>query len=261
MKIVRRKQIEAGRSAMAHYEEALKEWRSRLVLSFVFTAAVVIAGTIPIWFYAPHGEFFAGLFIGSTCGMILWIWDDPPEHIARWKIGADGERLTWKALRPLEGQGWRAFHDRDGEFGNLDHIVIGAAGVFLLDSKNLAGKLILEPEGLTAKYEDTGRHDYVLNRLESSMRGASARLKERIESATQLRPWVQAVVVVWGSFPQGRAEGDRVVYVAGERLADWLIEQDERLAPRDQRLIELALEAELVAPPAPPVGSASTAGT
>jgi hypothetical protein len=29
------------------------------------------------------------------------------------------------------------------------------------------------------------------------MRGAAVRLKEVIEQATQLRPWVQAVVVVW----------------------------------------------------------------
>lgn len=261
MKILRRKKIDAGRTAMAHYEKGLKDWRARMLPAFLLTAVVVVAGAVPIWFYAPHGELFAGLFIGSAFGMIVWIRNDPPYYIGTWKIGAEGERLTSKVLRPLESKGWRAFHDRDGGFGNLDHIMIGAAGVFLLDSKNLSGELTLEAEGLTAKYEETGRHDFVLNRLESSMRGASARLKERIESATQLRPWVQAVVVVWGNFQQGHGEGDRVVYVAGELLADWLVEQGERLASRDQRLIELALDAELFAAPASPVGSALTTGT
>lgn len=242
--------IQAGRSATATYDKALRRWHSQIRLHLLVTFAMALPIAIPIWIYAPLGQFFAGLWLGSTLGMILWIWDDPPEYVSNWKRGAEGERLTWKALRPMESDGWRSFHDRDGQYGNIDHIVVGAGGVFLLDSKNLSGTVVIEPEGLTMKYDSAARSDFTNTKLEPSMRGAAARLKDRIESTTSVRPWVQAVVVVWGEFPQSHVQGDRVVYVAGSRLSKWLEAQGGRLSTRDQRFVELALEAELVAPPA-----------
>lgn len=261
MRLRIRKEVQAGRSANANYERALKRWRSQIRLPLFAAAAVLFPLAIPIWLYAPLGQFYAGALFGATAGMVRWIWDDPPDYIARWKRGAEGERLTWKALRPLEADGWRTFHDRDGEYGNIDHIVVGRGGVFLLDSKNLGGTVVLEPEGLTMKYESDVRSDFTNTRLEAAMRGAAARLKKRVESATHVRPWVQAVVVVWGEFPEARAEGDRVVYVAGAGLCEWLKAQQGRLSVRDQRLVELALDAEIVAPPAPAVGSVSPASS
>jgi hypothetical protein len=44
-------------------------------------------------------------------------------------------------------------------------------------------------------------------------------------------PWVQAVVVVWGDFPQGRHEEENVVYIRGEELRSWVEGLNERLNP------------------------------
>jgi len=63
------------------------------------------------------------------------------------------------------------------------------------------------------------------------------------------------IVVIWGEFPAGVVETEKVVYLHGDRLADWLHLQPAKLSTRDQRFIELALEAERVAPPAVPVAS------
>jgi hypothetical protein len=60
------------------------------------------------------------------------------------------------------------------------------------------------------------------------MRARAAELKERIEADTGARQWVQALVVVWGDFQAGVVEHDRVVYVAGDRLARWLESQPSR---------------------------------
>lgn len=86
------------------------------------------------------------------------------------------------------------------------------------------------------------------------MLGRSAHLKVLIEETTGLGSWVQAVVVVWGDFPAAVVESDNLVYLHGDELDSWLASQPPKLSPRDQRLIELALEAEVVAPPAPPIG-------
>jgi hypothetical protein len=231
----RRSKMEAGRSTLAHYERLLGGWRVRIRWPLVLVSVAIVPCTIPLWIYAPHGQFFAGLCIGATWGMAFWIWDDPPEYIGKWKRGADGERKTAKALRALERDGWRSFHDRADPRGNLDHILVGTAGVFLLDSKNLSGLVSFEPNGLTTRHEGAPRDDFTYTGLEGAMRGAAVRLKREVERVTRLRPWVQAVAVVWGNFPQGSAEGDRVFYVAGNRLRDWLLAQEQRLSPRNHR--------------------------
>lgn len=240
---------EAGRSALAYYEAGLKRWRREMRLPVLLMVVVSAGIGVPLWKLAPHGEFYAGFVLGGGWAMILWVWDDPPEWIGRWKRGAEGETRTEKALRPLEKEGWRSYHDRSGRYGNLDHIAVGPGGVFLLDSKNLSGQVSLEPNGLRVTYGSGERDSYLLDSLERSMRGAAADLKKHIESATELRAWVQAVVVIWGDFPAGDAEGDRVAYVAGERLAAWIRRHSEALSLRNQRLVQLAIEAELLAPP------------
>lgn len=50
--------------------------------------------------------------------------------------GADGERTVAVALAPLTARGWYVLHDRVMVTGgNIDHIVIGPAGVVVIDAK------------------------------------------------------------------------------------------------------------------------------
>lgn len=83
------------------------------------------------------------------------------------------------------------------------------------------------------------------------MRAEAARLKDRIQSATQLKRWVQAVVVVWGDFDGGESEHQGVLYIGGDRLEGWLRRQPHRLSRRDTELIQLGLKAEIIVPRAP----------
>lgn len=77
----------------------------------------------------------------------------------------------------------------------------------------------------------------------------AVRLKEKIEEATKLKLWVQAVVVIWGDFRAEPVEQDNVVYLRGKDLVPWLGSRPKRLSPRSQNLVTLAVQAELVAPP------------
>jgi hypothetical protein len=69
-----------------------------------------------------------------------------PEAIAWWR-GAAGERRTARLLGPLERQGWVVLHDLvvPGSRANIDHLVIGPGGVFVIDSKQYRGRLQLDP--------------------------------------------------------------------------------------------------------------------
>lgn len=203
--------------------------------------------------FMPHAAFFSGLWVGCSLGMGIWLWDDPPEHIARWKRGSDGERRTERVLRRLDSSQWSSYHDLDAKYGNIDHVVVGPAGVFLLETKALRGSVSYARSTLRVSYTDAPRHDYEFARLEGRLRAGASNLHSKLKDETGLNPWVQAVVIVWGDFAEGESHGDRVVYLRGDGLQGWLESQEPKLNERDRRLIELGFAAEIFAKPAPAI--------
>jgi hypothetical protein len=71
-----------------------------------------------------------------------------PDAVA-WRRGAAGERHTARLLDPLERHGWAVLHDLavPGSRANIDHLVIGIGGVFVIDSKHYRGRLRLDRSG------------------------------------------------------------------------------------------------------------------
>jgi hypothetical protein len=71
-----------------------------------------------------------------------------PDAVA-WRRGAAGERRTARVLAVLERHGWVVLHDLaiPRSRANIDHLVIGPGGVFVIDSKQYGGRLQLDPSG------------------------------------------------------------------------------------------------------------------
>jgi hypothetical protein len=71
-----------------------------------------------------------------------------PDAVA-WRRGAAGERRTARLLEPLDRHGWAVLHDLavPGSRANIDHLVVGPGGVFVIDSKQYRGRLRLDPSG------------------------------------------------------------------------------------------------------------------
>lgn len=70
------------------------------------------------------------------------------EHYER---GADGEDATAEALAGLPGDAWRVIHDvawPGRKLANIDHVVVGPSGVFVIDSKNWSGEITVEGDVL-----------------------------------------------------------------------------------------------------------------
>jgi hypothetical protein len=71
-----------------------------------------------------------------------------PETLA-WARGAAGERHVARLLAPLERHGWAVLHDLrlPRSAANIDHLVIGTPGVFVVDAKHYRGPLHLSRDG------------------------------------------------------------------------------------------------------------------
>jgi hypothetical protein len=67
----------------------------------------------------------------------------PSADTLAWRHGAQGERRTGRRLAPLERAGYQVFHDLavPGSAANVDHLVVGPTGVYVIDSKRYSGQL------------------------------------------------------------------------------------------------------------------------
>jgi hypothetical protein len=93
-----------------------------------------------------HGYFGVGFAILVLLALADLAYTKP-DHISLAGRRASGEAATAKAIKPLRFQGFTALHDRRLAPGtvpgippvDIEHLLIGPAGVFLLDSKNWTG--------------------------------------------------------------------------------------------------------------------------
>lgn len=61
--------------------------------------------------------------------------------VDRWGRGAAGEELVGQALDGLREHGWSALHDVHLDHGNIDHVLVGPAGIFTVETKSHRGRL------------------------------------------------------------------------------------------------------------------------
>jgi hypothetical protein len=140
-----------GASAAAYYRRRrAAEWTlylRTLPLRLAGVALTSLVAGLAIDQVAPALAGWAGLV---AAGLVGWRLRFRVSGDARnWQRGARGERRTARQLDRLTHHGWVVFHDLavPDSGANADHLAIGPAGVFLVDSKNWRGRLAFAPDG------------------------------------------------------------------------------------------------------------------
>ena len=126
----------AGTSAAVEYRRARDRRRRGVFAAFGFV--LVGAGLAEAARRAAAGGIRAGLATSALicvllAGRCMWSGRDPE----RWLRGAAGEVATALVLGALPAPKWAVLHDRrvPGSRANLDHLVIGPSGVWVIDTK------------------------------------------------------------------------------------------------------------------------------
>jgi hypothetical protein len=156
-----------------------------------------------------------------------------PDAVA-WRRGAAGERRTARLLDPLQRHGWAVLHDLalPGSRANLDHLVIGPGGVFVVDSKQYRGRLQLDP---------TGRLWHGRYPLAPTMRAVSFEADQAAQILADPQVMVPIVAVHGAQVPWGMVVIDGVRVVAARRLPSMLRALPAVLGP--ERVADLADQA------------------
>lgn len=219
----------AGAHEQERFENGRRAFRKRVLPVLRLVLLAISAPCILYEFWHPStGHFIAGFTFGACAACYLWARDEVPAHVQRHGDGAEGERATANALRPLISEGWHVIHNVDTGRGNRDHVLVGPAGVFLLDSKRLGGTVSIEGDTIHVERVDDPRDSYRLDRVAGALRADAARLHDELKERASLNVWVNAIVVFWSHFDAGQVAGQRVTFIHGSRLLEWLRDQPQR---------------------------------
>jgi hypothetical protein len=169
-----------------------------------------------------------GLVLGGLAAAVAAGWGlrfrPSPEAVA-WRRGAVGERRTARLLHPLERQGWVVLHDLaiPGSRANLDHLVIGPGGVFVIKSKQYRLRLQLDPMGRLWH----GRYP-----LAPTLRAVDLEADQAARVLSDPGVAVVPIVAVHGAqVPWGKVVTDGVPVVAARRLPSMLRQLPAVLGP------------------------------
>jgi hypothetical protein len=194
-----------GRSALAAYRRRrateLAGWTRSLVWRVPLAAAAgLVVQVLTAQAGLPHGG-LVGLAVVLLAGWRLRF--RPSEQARTWQRGAAGERRTARLLERLTRDGFVVFHDLavPDSPANVDHLVIGPTGVFVIDSKQWTGTVRQGADGLV------WHNHYRLDRTLETVRWAET-------LGRLLGTRAAAMVCVHGAHVQGgglEAEGVAIV--------------------------------------------------
>ncbi|HEY5185218.1 MAG TPA: nuclease-related domain-containing protein, partial [Actinomycetes bacterium] len=209
-----------GGYAEQRYRDLRARWRRRVrpyvaIITVIGVAGLLVAPHVPgAWGYS------VAFVSGGVFALVPILRNSPPQHVENWHVGAEGERWTAKELAKLDG--WTVRHDLKAKYGNVDHLVWGPGGVYLIDSKNWTGRTVDLTPGypVTApKLDPTSSfHD---KKVPRNLKAEARRTSDALRKQTRVTMWVQPVVAVWADLPEANIV-DGVAYVPGPQLAQWL---------------------------------------
>jgi hypothetical protein len=226
-----------GGSAQAQWRRARAAewaaWTRTLPWRVAATLGATAAGAVLSGLLAPRLALVLGALAAVAAGWGLRF-RPSPDAIA-WRRGAAGEQRTARLLAGLERQGWVVLHDLavPGSRANLDHLVIGPGGVFVIDSKQYRGRLQLDASGRLWH----GRYP-----LAPTLRAVSFEADQASRVLPDPGVVVVPVVAVHGAqVPWGKVVMQGVPVVAARRLPSMLRQLPAVLGP--ERVAALATQA------------------
>jgi len=142
-----------GRSALTEYRRRRALELAAWTRSLAWRAPLVAAAGVVVQVLAAQAGLPQAGLVGLAVAMVVgWrLRFRPSEQARTWQRGAVGERHTARLLDRLIRDGYVVFHDLavpGNTSANVDHLVIGPTGIFVIDSKQWTGSVHQSADGL-----------------------------------------------------------------------------------------------------------------
>lgn len=237
----------AGASAQAEFERRRARNRERMRRQWPFALGIGLILTAIVYavVMATSDQPILALTIAGSLAITQVVGFLQLSPVRAWGVGAEGERKTAAFLEPLGEAGFVILHDRKvpGWGGNLDHVAIGPSGIWAIETKNLAGKVVIRGEVLRI---GGYRRDKIIEQVRQEATIVQVVLAE---SLGRLGLRVTPVICLHrGELPFFNKTVRGVRLASGRQLVRLLRDGEERLS--SQQVVTLAREADRVLRPA-----------
>lgn len=156
--------------------------------------------------------------------------------------GIEGEKTVGQFLEGLREKGYRVFHDILGQSFNVDHVIIGPAGVFTIETKTWSkpvrgeAKIIFDGEKLLAGNMEPDRDPVIQARAQAGW------MKEFLAESTARKFEVRPVILFPGWYVEQAPGTSRQVWVLNPKaLETFLANEPERLSEGNIKLASFHL--------------------
>jgi hypothetical protein len=218
---------ESGRSAA---EESHKQTKKLLVVAFVGIAALGFLGGYAIGAVFPIRGFPVGLVLTVTAVLWLVAWlmgkwainkiDAIDRERMSWRKGAMGEAMVETTLRELTDS-FVVINDVSKRFGNIDHVVIGPTGIYVVDAKNWKGSVKADGSGELLLNGQPLQKPAIKTLL-----GAVMDFQAKLKALTETDYFVRGLMVFPNAYVEANFGSTRHIHcVRNEALIDYLTDQ------------------------------------
>jgi len=130
----------AGESLSEERERRVYDKLPLIIFSPFMFWFVYLTQLLQQWSHTgPQPRLWLWIAIVATVGSAIWLWRLFP-IARRFNRGERGERHVADVLEELRSDGYKPVHDIVGKNFNVDHVLVGPAGVFAIETKFRSGQ-------------------------------------------------------------------------------------------------------------------------
>lgn len=225
--------------------QSLDEQREELAYDRVLTPALIAVFVVmlaglewakSIFSIPPSPRFYtivSLLFVVYAGYSVYRVWP----ILRALRQGSDGEKAVGQYLERLREQGYSVFHDLVGKGFNIDHVLIGPAGVFTIETKTYSKapgpdvRVRFDGETLTVDGVELDKDPIVQGKAQAGW------LRLVLEESTGRKLLTRSVILFPGWFVEQKPGTSREVWVLEPKaLPGFLKHEPELLSPEDVKL-------------------------
>ena len=191
---------------------------------------------------SPPNPWFYTIVAGITVFGAAWVIGRKIPRIRALRQGIIGERAVGQFLERLREQGYHVYHDIVGSNFNIDHVLIGPAGIFTIETKTWSKpakgdvRVVCAGDELRAGMLEPDRQPIVQAKAQSSW------LRQILAESTGREFAVRPVVLFPGWYVEQDAESRRHAWVLEPKaLPAFLANAKQHLFAEDIKLASFHL--------------------
>lgn len=212
-----------GETARYVTEQSIKKFQKQFIVLFLSSYVIAIAG-----------GYLAGIIRGpySFISVIVFLIATPfifkysdritgklEKERMNFRKGATGEARVGYVLESFPDE-YAVIHDLTTPYGNIDHVVVGPTGAYVIDTKNWRGIVAADGKGeLLLNRKPTQKAE--VKNLERTIMN----VKEKIKVLCERDPYVQGVFAFPSAYIEAKWGSTGYVHcVIDEQLYDYIVE-------------------------------------